>query len=290
MYIFGFPAENLEKYLLGGIKWLAPELQARYEDLLNTPGKTDLSGLNGDALAARVGDIIDNRGITASEETARALAQLYEAGEKTAFFSDTPDSISIDGEKRILSAYQQQTYDKVWTSIVSDGLDELVGTSTFAEAENGARAKMLSNLYAYAAERAKAELFDDYEMDSGAAKNAAIVAAGATVAECIIWDTITSGMKSGEKSAELASWNIPEEAKREIFRCKISESREDSIAAFDEAGLSFDQFLQAYSMYGQINNEDMNAGMKAVEFSHWVNAQSYSTEQAAVVKDELAYY
>lgn len=149
---------------------------------------------------------------------------------------------------------------------------------------------MLSNLYTYAAEQAKAELFDEYELDSGAAKNAAIVAAGATVAECITWNTITSEMKSGEKSAELASWDIPEEAKREIFRCKISDSREDSIAAFDEAGLSFDQFLQAYSMYGQINNEDLKAGMKAVEFSRWVNAQGYTAEQAAVVKDELTYF
>lgn len=290
MYISGFPTDNLEKYLLGGIKWLAPELQAGYEDLLSTPSKTDLSGLNGDALTARVGDIMDNRGIAASEETAQVLAQLYENGEKTAIFGDTPSSVSINGEKRSLSAYQQQTYDKVWASVVSDGLDELVSTSAFSEADEKTRAKMLSNLYTYAAEQAKAELFDDYEMDSGAAKNMAIIASGATIAECITWNTITSEMKSGEKSAELASWDIPEAAKREIFRCKISDSREDSIEAFDAAGLSFDQFLEAYSMYGQINGENLKAGMKAVEFSYWVNAQGYTAEQAAVVKDELAYF
>lgn len=290
MYISGFPTDNLEKYLLGGIKWLAPELQAEYEDLLSTPSKTDLSGLNGDALTARVGDIMDNRGIAASEETAQVLAQLYGNGEKTAIFGDTPSSISINGEKRSLSAYQQQTYDKVWASVVSGGLDELVSTSAFSKADEKTRAKMLSNLYTYAAEQAKAELFDDYEMDSGAAKNMAIIASGATIAECITWNTITSEMKSGEKSAELASWDIPEAAKREIFRCKISDSREDSIAAFDAAGLSFDQFLEAYSMYGRINGEDLKASMKAVEFSHWVNAQGYTAEQAAVVKDELAYF
>ena len=181
-------------------------------------------------------------------------------------------------------------YDTIWGGIVSDALDDMVASDSFKEADLKTQAKMLSNLYTYAAERAKAELFDEYEPDSGATKNADIVAAGATVAECIIWNTTTSEMKSGEKSAELASWDIAEETKREMFRSKISDSREDSIAAFDEAGLSFDQFLQAYSMYGQINNEDLKAGMKAVEFSHWVNTQGYTAEQAAVVKDELTYF
>ena len=30
--------------------------------------------------------------------------------------------------------------------------------------------------------------------------------------------------------------------------------------------------------------------MKAVEFSHWVNVQGYTAEQAEVVKDELTYF
>lgn len=290
MYLSGMPASNLEAYLTGAMKWISPELGAAYDDLFAETGKSDLAGMEGDALEGRVGRILSDRNVSESDDTAAALAALYEAGYKTAIPSDTPTSVSIDGEKHSLGDYQQQAYDTIWGGIVADALDDMVASDSFKEADLKTQAKMLSNLYTYAAEQAKAELFDEYELDSGAAKNAAIVAAGATVAECITWNTITSEMKSGEKSAELASWDIPEEAKREIFRCKISDSREDSIAAFDEAGLSFDQFLQAYSMYGQINNEDLKAGMKAVEFSHWVNAQGYTAEQAAVVKDELTYF
>lgn len=289
-YFPGLPANNVEAYLIGAVKWISPELGTAYDDLFSDIGKNDLSGLEGDALTSRIGRILEDRKASESEDTAKALASLYEGGYKTAIPSDTPTSISINGEKQTLGAYQQQAYETIWGGIVADALDDMVASDSFAEANPKTQEKMLSNLYTYAAEQAKAELFDEYELDSGAANNAAIVAAGATVAECITWNTITSEMKSGEKSAELASWDIPESAKREIFRCKISDSREDSIAAIDEAGLSFDQFLQAYSMYGQINNEDLKAGMKAVEFSHWVNAQGYTAEQAAVVKDELTYF
>ena len=287
---FGLPVNNVEAYLLGALKWVSPELGTAYDDLFQSIGKSNLAGMEGDALESRVGRILSDRNVSESDDTAAALAALYEAGYKTAIPSDTPTSVSIDGEKQSLGDYQQQAYDTIWGGIVADALDDMVASDSFKEADPKTQAKMLSNLYTYAAEQAKAELFDEYEPDSGATKNAAIVAAGATVAECITWNTITSEMKSGEKSAELVSWDIPEEAKREIFRCKISDSREDSIAAFDEAGLSFDQFLQAYNMYGQINNEDLKVGMKAVEFSHWVNAQGYTAEQAAVIKDELTYF
>ena len=97
-------------------------------------------------------------------------------------------------------------------------------------------------------------------------------------------------MKSGEKAVELASWGLPYEAKREIFRTKISDSREDSIDVFQNAGMSFDQFLQAYGKYSEINGMDMTASQKAVEFSHWANAQGYTPDQATTIKEELSYF
>ncbi len=290
MYLPGLPASNLEAYLMGAVKWISPELGAAYDDLFDDVGKSDLAGAEGDVLQNRIGRVLDDRKISQSDATAQALADLYAAGFKTAVPGDTPTSVTIDGEKHSLGAYQQQAYDTIWGGVVADALDDLVYSEGFRNADDKTKAKMLSNLYDYAAAQAKAELFDDYQLDSGDEANAAIVAAGATVAECIAWNTLTSGMKSGEKSAELASWSIPEEAKREIFRSKISDSREDTIAAFEAAGLSFDQFLDAYSMYGQINNEDLKAGVKATEFAHWVNSQGYTDEQTAVVKDELTYF
>ena len=289
-YFPGLPVNNLEAYLMGIVKWVSPELETAYEDLMKTADKNGLSGLEGDALTGRIGSILDNRRISQSDDTAQILAELYATGYKTAVPGDTPTSVSINGESRKLGAYQQQTYDAIWGSVVADALDDMVASDAFTSAGQEAQAKMLSNLYTYAAERAKAELFDDYEMDSTAAKNAEIIKAGASIAECITWNTITSGMKSGVKAAELAAWNIPEKAKRAIFRNKITDSREDTIAEFQNVGLSFDQFLRAYSKYNEINNLDMKASEKAVEFSRWVNGQGYSAVQSAVVRDQLTYF
>lgn len=289
-YFPGLPVNNLEAYLMGAVKWVSPDIQTAYEDLLGTAEKNGLNGLEGDALTGRIGSILDNRKISESDETAQILGDLYAAGYKAAVPGDTPASVSVNGETRKLGAYQQQTYDMVWGSVVADALDEMIYSDSFSEADQKTQAKMLSNLYSYAAERAKAELFDEYEMNSSEVKNAEIVAAGASVAECITWNTVTGDMKSGEKAAELASWNLPDKAKRAIFRNKISDSREDTIAAFRDAGLSFNQFLQTYSKYSEINNMDMKAGEKAVEFSSWINRKGYTSEQAAVIKDELKYF
>lgn len=289
-YLPGIPVSNLEAYILGAVKWVAPGLGTAYDDLFSDVGKSDLTGMKGSALESRISRILSDRKISESDDTIETLAALYEAGYKTAIPSDTPTSISIDGEAHSLGAYQQQAYDNIWGGIVADALDDMVSSDSFTGLDQENQAKMLSNLYSYAAEQAKAELFDEYEMDSGAVKNAEIVAAGATVAECIAWNTITSGMKSSEKSAELVNWDVPDKAKQTIFRNKISDSKDDTISAFQKTGLSFNQFLQAYSKYGEINNEDLDAGMKATEFSRWVNDQNYTSEQAAIVKDELTYF
>ena len=290
MYLPGLPVTNLEAYLVGAIKWISPELGAAYDDLFSDVAKNDLTNAEGSVLESRIASILSNRRISESDDTAKALAALYNAGYNAAVPGDVPTSISINGEQQTLGAYQQQAYGTIWSGIVSDAVDDIVSSESFAKAEPKNQVKMLSDLYTYAAAQAKAELFDEYELDSSASENAGIVAAGATVAQCIIWNTTTGEMKAAEKSAELLSWDLPEETKREIFRCKISNAKEESITAFDEVGLSFDQFLQAYGMYGQINSKDLKAGEKALEFSHWVNAQGYATKQASVIKDELKYF
>lgn len=67
-------------------------------------------------------------------------------------------------------------------------------------------------------------------------------------------------------------------------------SRAEDIAAFQEAGLTFDQFLEAQNEYSTINEEYDSSGEKAVEFARWVNGQGLTEEQAAVVKDAFTYY
>lgn len=289
-YIPGAPVDNVEAYLIGPFAWISPGLKTKYDDLTKTANKNGLAGLKGDALTARVGSILENRKVSDSEDTAKVLAGLYEAGFKAAVPGETPDSLTVNEETRRLSPYQKQTYDVVFGSVVADGIDELVSSEQFARADQKTQAKMLNGLYNYAREDAKAELFDDYELESGAVKNSEIVAAGATVAECIAWNTITSEMKSGEKAAELEAWKLSEEAKKAIFRNKISDSKEDAIAACQDAGLSFNQFLNVYSKYSEIGNTEIKANEKAIEFSRWVDGQKYSKKQADVIKDQLKYF
>lgn len=67
-------------------------------------------------------------------------------------------------------------------------------------------------------------------------------------------------------------------------------SRAEDITAFQEAGLTFDQFLEAQNEYSTINEEYDSSSEKAVEFARWVNNQGLTEEQAAVVKDAFTYY
>lgn len=162
------PVNNIEAVLLGGIKWICPELGAAYDDLFQNISKNDLTGLSGDVLAGKMGRVLKDRGVTASDETLGVLAGLYEAGEKSAFPSDVPASVTIDEVKHTLSAYQQNFYGTVWNSVVSENLDALVADEEFRNADAESQAKMLSRLYKYATEMAKAELFEGYEISDSA--------------------------------------------------------------------------------------------------------------------------
>lgn len=215
--VSGLPVSNLEAYLMGAVKWLSPELGTAYDDLFAGVSKSGLSGLEGDALSARVGRILDDRNVSQSEETAKAIAALYEAGHKTAVPGDTPSSISIDGVKHTLRPHEQQAYDNIWRSVVSDGLDQLVSSDSYAEAGEEEQAKMLSKLYSYAAEQAKAALFEGYELDSGAEKIGQIHAAGLEIADCIAWTTEISEMKQAEKFKTLRQWSMPNNVKKAIM-------------------------------------------------------------------------
>ena len=195
-YFGGVAANNIKSYTLGALKWISPEIATAYEDLLETADKSGLSGLAGEALETRVGDILENRLGGAEDETASTLAELYEAGYKNAIPTDTPSSVTVNEEKISLSAYQQQFYDTVWRDSIGDALDELVSSDTFQEADLETQAKMAAKLYSYAAEKAKAALFEDYETDSWVADADEAVKEEGSLAEWASWYILTSGVSS----------------------------------------------------------------------------------------------
>ena len=182
-YLPGIPVNNLEAYLLGTVRWASPELAAAYDDALATANKNQMKGLRGAELERKISDTLHNRRVETDETTNETLASLYESGFTKAVPSDTPGSISVDGEDRKLSAYQKQVYDKTWSSAVGSRLVALAASDVFQTADDETREKMLSGLYEYAGEKAKTAVFDDYEVKTSTQKADDVLATGAEMAD-----------------------------------------------------------------------------------------------------------
>lgn len=182
-YLPGISVNNLEAYLLGTVRWASPELAAAYDDALATANKNQMKGLRGAELERKISDTLHNRRVETDETTNETLASLYESGFTKAVPSDTPGSISVDGEDRKLSAYQKQVYDKTWSSAVGSRLAALAASDVFQTADDETREKMLSGLYEYAGEKAKAAVFDDYEVKTSTQKADDVLATGAEMAD-----------------------------------------------------------------------------------------------------------
>ena len=181
-YLPGISVNNLEAYLLGTVRWASPELAVAYDDALATANKNQMKGLRGAELERKISDTLHNRRVETDETTNETLASLYESGFTKAVPSDTPGSISVDGEDRKLSAYQKQVYDKTWSGAVGSRLQELIASDVFQAADDETREKMLSGLYEYAGEKAKAAVFGDYEVKTSTQKADDVLATGAEMA------------------------------------------------------------------------------------------------------------
>lgn len=182
-YLPGISVNNLEAYLIGTVRWASPELAAAYDDALATANKNQMKGLRGAELERKISDTLHNRRVETDETTNETLASLYESGFTKAVPSDTPGSISVDGEDRKLSAYQKQVYDKTWSGAVGSRLQELIASDVFQAADDETKEKMLSGLYEYAGEKAKAAVFDDYEVKTTTQKADDVLATGAEMAD-----------------------------------------------------------------------------------------------------------
>lgn len=182
-YLPGISVNNLEAYLIGTVRWASPELAAAYDDALATANKNQMKGMRGAELERKISDTLHNRRVETDETTNETLASLYEGGFTKAVPSDTPGSISVDGEGRKLSAYQKQVYDKTWSGAVGSRLQELIASDVFQAADDETQEKMLSGLYEYAGEKAKAAVFDDYEAKTSTQKADDVLATGAEMAD-----------------------------------------------------------------------------------------------------------
>lgn len=94
---------------------------------------------------------------------------------------------------------------------------------------------------------------------------------------------------NGRRSA-LQEAALTDEQKIQIYREMISDSRDDDIQSFQDAGMTFDQFLEAQMNYAFMEEEYDQHGNPAVEFHRWVDEQNLTDEQKATVKEAFQYY
>jgi len=228
-YAAGLPVENVKAYLLGALGWMSPKIQVAYEDALDKADKSGLKGLTGDALEMRMSHILRDRTGNTEEETVSVLSRLYEAGMTEAVPPDTPSSVTVGGESRKLDPMEAQTYSSVFRDIAGGAMNELISSAEFRDASAETRKKMLTTVYDYARDQAKAAVWDDYTPDQEKAE--AFIRAGgdlATWAACkAVLGTIgadkdkngksVSGSKKAKVMEYIDSLRIPSAQKDALF-------------------------------------------------------------------------
>lgn len=292
----GFPAENMEKLLIGGVlRHLVPGVVTGYEDALEAPDKSDLKGLEGAALEVRVGNVMKGYGVELDDGAEAILAQLYGAGYTQAVAGGAPDAVKVNGEELDLDKQMKKRYDQSRVAVLNQELAAVLSSPFFTEADDETKAKMLDRLYDYAAEKAKKTVFAQYEASDTVAEYAEIAQAGGSIADCVIFKTITGGisgepeMKNFMKADLLREWDAEDQVKELMFRYLITDSQDEEIIELRKTGVSMDQFLEAYAMHGQIDAQSVTAKDKATEFAYWLDGQRYSAAQKNAIKEQMEF-
>ena len=151
-----------------------------------------------------------------------------------------------------------------------------------SDAPGDAKAAAFYGLLATDSDKSVMDLLDGMGADMGETANALMKMKDA--------DLMEGAAASNAKRQALVDAVLTDNQKIEIYREKISDSRDEDIFAFQDAGLNFNTFLEAQSAYSTIDKKYEEASRKALEFSRWVNQQGFTEEQASVVKDSFAYY
>lgn len=286
-YIAGFPTANLEKYLLGAVKWISPELASAYENRwFGSATKNTLAGLKGRELEATVGDVLTLRDIQADDETAAELARLYETGQKTAVPGTVNESFAVNGQDFTMNAAQMQVYKQAYAEAMGGNLDALVESDAYIESEDEVRAKMLDKLYTYAAQTAKRAVAPDYEGDTWSRKAAEAESNGVPVS--VYAALQAQGLtKTAEKMDYIDGMDITEDQKAVLYYYAVaSGARMEDVDAMMDAGMSWGKIYRTMTEYMAIEGtEDLSANEKAATFKTWAYGNLSSGQMDAAVEN-----
>lgn len=300
-YAGGLPMDNARAYLLGLVKWIAPEINTAYEDAVSKAKKAGLNGLTGKPLEARVESLLEDRlGRLGDEDEAliQELARLYEAGYKDAMFADPPTQIEVNNDKRTLNIAQQQQYKNMWSGAAGTALRDLMGSDIYQGLDDEAKAKALSTVYDYAREYAKSSLFDDYESKAKAADRA--IREGTNLADWAIWKAMSKDDDHNiDKYRTLRGSGFDDTAKLGILAGIAQNTDEETesgnrsswgkLQDMLDAGLSVDQILDGYIERARLEEEDMTSTQRATEFAYWADNLGLPDEQAQLMKEKITF-
>ena len=152
--VCGIPANNAETYLLGITKLISPEWAARYENLFDEIERGDLKGQTGRDLRAAFRVLMDNRTDGLKDETVEELVRLWGNGQTVQVPSAVQTKVSIEGEDHTLTAGERAAFRESWGKIVSDNLEQLIGSEGYEQADDAGKAKLIKKLYDYARQQA----------------------------------------------------------------------------------------------------------------------------------------
>ena len=287
--VSGLPVSNIEAYLLGAVKWISPELGAAYDDLWQNVDKNDLNGLTGGALEDRVKRILRDRSVSKNEETAKILTGLYEAGFKKAIPGTIPSSVTIDGESKELDTVLQNKYSEAWGDVVAERLDELVSSGDFRSAEPEVQEKMLSYLYTYAGEMAKAQMFEGYEPKERAGRFTEMTENG--VSAELAHDVQMEMYKLDAADAgDVEYWRLAvnsanvEETQMAIMGSAMDDDQFKKLTMAQKLDVSPDMFVTYYEKRGE-HDADKNGSYSNAEVQAVIDAigKGYTKEQKGVL-------
>lgn len=96
--------------------------------------------------------------------------------------------------------------------------------------------------------------------------------------------------KTNEKRNLIMQSGLTDEQKEALYTKYVSDTRADDIAAFRDAGMGMDTFMQIQNQYAAIENMKLSSSEKRTEFSRWLFKQPLNAQQDAVASEVFNFY
>ena len=188
----GIPANNIETYLLGTMKWIAPEWVDRYENFFDEFERADLKGEHGRDLRAAIRVLMDNRTDGLKDETIDEIMRLWENGQNAAIPSAIPSKVSIDGEDVEIKGADRSAFRERWGQVIGESLEKLLASDAYEAADDKGKAKLIAKLYEYARQQAAAAV-TERKLDAWVEFGKACEAAGIPLTDYLTVASVDKG-------------------------------------------------------------------------------------------------